>query len=1449
MRLPTSATLPLRRPRTGLAALILLFIALAVLLLTAGPAPAQAQTSVKLVGNTGQVTTSAIGNHRDAAQGFSTGAHVFGYTLTEVQIDLKISQGSPPSYEVEIWSADSNGRPSSKLGALTKPSTLTSGLNSFTSASGIDLQRSTTYVVVIDLTSTGGNLGVRNTASDGEDPGGASWWAISDNSMSRGLTQTQTSDFGANSSGRALKIAVHGYESPPGKLVGNLEQTSRSGADNNLDFAQQFNTGPGFHHQRLTGVSLKLLITTATAPTYTVSIYTNSSNAPNTLVATLTNPPSLPTDTTPGLTADQIRDRLVEVHFEAVGDGISLKANTPYHVVFDVTAANGAQWYVGETSVGSEDPGRASGWGIEDDSLWRSHDSADWSSLRSQQSRQIAVHGYLNVPFSSVTAADRLVRINFKHDRSGCPQPIAWIVTVDGASYNGVSSHCRGREVQIWLSDLLAPRIDSGRTVTLSYRTDLASFRGRGSEISIGGVRVGTFHDLPVTTARPSLSRATVPTVNDKTLTLTFNQVLDGSSVPANSAFKVITEHRGGHGLRPCINGCTVAVTGVSLSGATATLTLEETIPHHGTAYVEYLPPDENFLQNGSGSRAGPFGEWATVLTPDTAGPVFFIAGLSHVTQGAESYLGIQFNEPLDRDSLPASSAFQVTAQPGDGAARTISGTGTLNSPFRNEISVKLAEPVARGELVTVSYVKPDANWLRDSAGNAVESFSGEPVNNGRPSVLSTVVSSDPGDDGIYERGEKFRVQVTFSEPVIVSGSPRLRIILGRTLLDEGFKVGPWKYAHYESGSPTPTLTFAYTVGEGDYSGDEGIAVQNHSLELNGGRIASLWQYPLHSADLSGQEWKPYDPNHRVDGRVDEAFWTATLDPKKFGAASQDSGNHYFIGCRLRSGSAACWSEGRLEPETAFTHAGVRNSFYWVFNHQSPNGAWDLTMLLEREVPSNWNLYVDGVTFCVENGHISSNGRQVTWSSSGDLGWVEGTDVELNLATPPAGAPWTCGGSGGHALPPAQSAPAQSAEVIGATSFATSLSTLSGPTVTGVEVTSDAGSDDTYGIGDTIQVTLTFSETVNVTGAPRIAIDMDPADWGKKWAAYQGGSGTASLTFTHTVVEPNISTQGIAVLENTLELNGGTILATVDSADAELAHTGLAHDSDHKVDWQTESEAGGSEGQGGSEDEQSSAPTVTGVEVTSDPSSGDTYGPGEVIRISVTFDEAVDVTGTPQLTIDMDPAEWGAKQAAYESGSGSTTLVFAHTVVEPNISTRGIAVLANTLALNGGDIESKATDTDADLSHTGLNHDSDHKVNWRLGAPTVTGVEVTSDPKNGDTYGLGEVIRISVTFDEAVDVTGTPQLTIDMDPAEWGAKQAAYESGSGTTTLVFAHTVVEPNISTQGIAVLANTLTLNGGDIESKATDTDADLSHDGLAHDSDHKVNWQQADDGGPGS
>lgn len=297
------------------------------------------------------------------------------------------------------------------------------------------------------------------------------------------------------------------------------------------------------------------------------------------------------------------------------------------------------------------------------------------------------------------------------------------------------------------------------------------------------------------------------------------------------------------------------------------------------------------------------------------------------------------------------------------------------------------------------------------------------------------------------------------------------------------------------------------------------------------------------------------------------------------------------------------------------------------------------------------------------------------------------------------------------------------------------------PTVTAVAISSSAGSDQTYALGQTIEVTLTFSEAVTVSGSPQLAIDMDPAEWGTKWAAYDSGSGGASIVFAHTVVEPNISTQGVAVLANTLKLNGGSITSASSSTAAALAHSGLAHDSNHRVNWRLSQ----------------SAPTVSSLAVTSDSGDDRTYVLGETIDITVTFSEAVDVTGAPNLKIDMDPAFWGEKTVSYSSGGGTARLTFAHTVVEPNLSTRGIAVLANSLTLNGGSITSSSSQANAGLSHSGLDHDADHRVDWRLSPAAEPVCEpVAPSSVSALTIGQGAVVSWTLPADlsDACEVTG-----------------------------------------------------------------------------------------------
>ena len=86
------------------------------------------------------------------------------------------------------------------------------------------------------------------------------------------------------------------------------------------------------------------------------------------------------------------------------------------------------------------------------------------------------------------------------------------------------------------------------------------------------------------------------------------------------------------------------------------------------------------------------------------------------------------------------------------------------------------------------------------------------------------------------------------------------------------------------------------------------------------------------------------------------------------------------------------------------------------------------------------------------------------------------------------------------------------------------------------------------------------------------------------------------------------------------------------------------------------------------------------------------------------------------------------------------------------------------------------------------------------GALSPSGVAISSDAGEDGFYRAGDRIKVKLIFSEAVDVTGTPQVRIDLDPADGGERWADYDSGSGTRKLEFAYTVVEGDYAGQGVA-------------------------------------------------
>ena len=125
----------------------------------------------------------------DHAQAFTTGSNGGGYTLTSMEIEFEGVALPTATYTVTIRESKSSGNPGSLLGTLTGPDVLRArALNTFTaSASGIPLAKGTTYYVLVDSSSGGHNF-LRNTASDGEDSGGADGWSIADGSLYRNKT-------------------------------------------------------------------------------------------------------------------------------------------------------------------------------------------------------------------------------------------------------------------------------------------------------------------------------------------------------------------------------------------------------------------------------------------------------------------------------------------------------------------------------------------------------------------------------------------------------------------------------------------------------------------------------------------------------------------------------------------------------------------------------------------------------------------------------------------------------------------------------------------------------------------------------------------------------------------------------------------------------------------------------------------------------------------------------------------------------------------------------------------------------------------------------------------------------------------------------------------------------------------------------------------------------------
>ena len=580
-------------------------------------------------------------------------------------------------------------------------------------------------------------------------------------------------------------------------------------------------------------------------------------------------------------------------------------------------------------------------------------------------------------------------------------------------------------------------------------------------------------------------------------------------------------------------------------------------------------------------------------------------------------------------------------------------------------------------------------------------------TDNTPPAVSTVAITSDPGTDGIYAADDKIGVTVTFSEPVVVTGRPRLTLDVG----------GEDRTAEYEIGTGTAALLFAYEVDEDDED-DDGVSIAADQLRLNGGTIR--------------------------DGANNAAFLTHR-------AVTTQSG-HRVDGVR---------------PKLVSTGGAVANGE---------------TLTLTFDEPLDGSSTPGASAFTATGGDASRTVTGVALSGSAALltldPAVEHGETGLRVSyTVPTGT----------GARPLQDVLGNDADRLTNLSVTNETPDTTPPAVSKLEITSDPGTDRTYAADDEIQVTVTFSETVEVAGRPRLRLELGG---GNRTATYGGGSGTAALVFEYEVTGGESDTDGVGVEADSL--SGGTIRDEAQN-DAVLDHDGLAADSGHRVD---------------------------GVKPRLAASGGAVV---DGTRLTLTFDEPLDGSSRAE-TGDFTVA--GGDRARTVTGvrvNGSAVELALDVGAEHLEAGVRVSYTPGTNPIR--DVPGNQAEG---LSRQSVTNDTPDTT-----SPEVSRLAIGSNPGTDRTYAAGDEIEVTVTFNETVQVTGAPSLRLELGG---GRRTATFRRGSGTAVLVFGYEVAEGDEDSDGVSIESGRIALNGGTLEDEAENA-AELGHESLAAQARHQV------------
>ena len=429
------------------------------------------------------------------------------------------------------------------------------------------------------------------------------------------------------------------------------------------------------------------------------------------------------------------------------------------------------------------------------------------------------------------------------------------------------------------------------------------------------------------------------------------------------------------------------------------------------------------------------------------------------------------------------------------------------------------------------------------------------------PRVNGVWVSTKPSNGVAYVGGEGIEVGIAFAIPVEVQGRPRLALRVGDKTRQA--------FLNGDSSEARRHFWFRYEVQPQDADAD-GISVPANALTLNGGSIRSAAGA---NADLHlGTHAIENTAQHKVDGSVAavprvNGVWVSTKPPNGVAYAGGE-GIEVGIGFAIPV-------EVRGRPRLALRVGDkTRQAFLNGDSSEARRHFWFRYEVQPQDADA------DGIS--VPANALTLNG--------GSIRSAAGANADLHLGT--------------HAI-----------ENAGDHKVDGSVAAV--PRVEAVWVSSRPPNGVAYARGEKIEVGIRFVVPVEVDGSPRLAVSVGGRI---RWASpsVQSSDGR-NHWFRYEVQAKDLDADGISILANALQLNGGSIRSAAGAnADLNLGGHAIENAGDHKVDGSV-----------------AAVPRVNGVGFGSSPSNRSAYAAGESIDIWVVFSTPIKAVGRPRLALKV----------------------------------------------------------------------------------------------------------------------------------------------------------------------------------------------------------------------